>query len=100
MKNIEATYIESGTFVAREEHCFLAGIEPNNEVIIIKKEDFEKIKTLAANIKKSKIINKLRKHNDWRRGKVELSTAELDPAEIGLNIDLAIKFLNQIKKFP
>lgn len=42
------------------------------------------------------LISRLKKHNQWRRGEIELSTAELDPKQIGLDIDDAIFYLESI----
>lgn len=41
----------------------------------------------------SLLITRLKKHNQWRRGEIELSNAELDPKQIGQDIDDAILYL-------
>jgi hypothetical protein len=42
------------------------------------------------------LINRLKKHNSWRRGELELTKEELDPTQIGLDIDEAIYYLEAI----
>lgn len=44
------------------------------------------------------LISRLKKHNQWRRGEIELSTAELDPKQIGQDIDDCISYLELCSK--
>ena len=42
------------------------------------------------------LIARLKKHNSWRRGEVELAKEELNPTKIGQDIDEAIKYLEEL----
>jgi hypothetical protein len=42
------------------------------------------------------LIARLKKHNSWRRGELDLTKEELDPTQIGLDIDEAIKYLEEL----
>jgi hypothetical protein len=46
-KSITAEYIESGTFQGGEEDVSKAGIEYGEEVVILKKAEYERLKDLA-----------------------------------------------------
>ena len=39
------------------------------------------------------LIIRLKKHNQWRRGEIELTQEELNPKQIGQDIDDAINYL-------
>jgi len=43
IKYVNAEYIESGTFVSGEEDCYNLDLKPMDEVIVMKKSDFQKI---------------------------------------------------------
>lgn len=43
IKYIHAQYIESGTFVSGEEDCYNLDLKAHDDVIIMKKSDFQKI---------------------------------------------------------
>lgn len=45
---VEATYIESGTFQGGEEDTFLAGIERGEEVVVMKKSEFDRLTEIEA----------------------------------------------------
>lgn len=44
----------------------------------------------------SLLIARLKKHNQWRRGEIELTHEELNPKQIGEDIDEAIFYLEAI----
>lgn len=43
------------------------------------------------------LIARLKKHNQWRRGEIELTQDELDPKQIGLDIDDVINYLEELQ---
>lgn len=46
-KPVTAEYIESGTFQAGEEDCYEAGIWTGEEVVILKKREYENLNSKA-----------------------------------------------------
>lgn len=47
LKAVEVEYIESGTFQGSEESVFMAGIKHNEDCVVLKKSDYERL-TRAA----------------------------------------------------
>ena len=43
------------------------------------------------------LIDRLQRFQDWRRGKIDLEKDELNPKQIGLDIDAAIAILKEIE---
>ncbi len=64
MKTVEASYIESGTFQASEEHASAAGIEPGETVVILREADAANYKAFVADAHK-KLTSAAGRRN-WR----------------------------------
>lgn len=43
------------------------------------------------------LIARLQRFQDWRRGKIEFDDFELNPKQIGLDIDAAIGILKEVE---
>ena len=52
---------------------------------------------MKKNSELSQLIFRLQRFQDWRRGKIDLEKDELNPKQIGLDIDAAIAILKEIE---